>query len=422
MKVAAIQHKLDIFYRFLFKRRLPFGLFSWRFFLPAQSESVNFHRRLVMQFYPQIPVPLKVILLLFTGFKWMFFYSPYYTFLTVNKFGRERRAEIGLPLWQQYWRVLRLSMGHGLAPISWYQFRLYLPERDLWSYVYDQEVQAFHHYRNRGRPRHKQAVALLGDKWRFEQYLLSKGVSTAGTLLRTQKGVTTNCRYYLEVLTQQQGRLFCKRRKGNQGKGAFSTFWKEGRLQIKPMQEVPLGPSEVDAFLNDSMERHDYLIQPEYQHHQRIEDALDDSVRPAITIRIISTCSSEHCEVISLVSAVIYWTAVEEGSTRLNYPLAIDLSRGALDEVYPAWPRDYLDDEQQLALSRFTKLLLGKPLPFWEEAVQLVCKSHSLIPGVDQIAWDLILSGDRAIILEGNSGWGGLAVHQWFGYDALEGY
>ena len=420
MKVAALRRKFGIFYHHIIKRRLPFGLFSWRFLLPGQTESVNFHRSLVMQFYPVIPRPIWLLIVLFVGFKWMLFYGPYYSYRVVNKLGKEQREVIGQTLWQQYWRVLGVSMGLGLAPASWYQYQLYRPKRDLWSYVYDQELPAYHLYRNRGRPQYEQAAALLGDKWRFEQYLLENGIPTTNTQLLMPQGVA-HCRRDLEGLTQTKGRLFCKRRTGNQGKGAFSALWKEKRLQIKPLREKTLSNDEVDAFLRDNMSTHGYLIQPEYLHHQRIDDALKGLARPALTIRIISACSGENNEIVNLVFAVMYWTVIENGKTRFHYPLAIDLSSGTLDEKYPVWPRENLDEVQQTALRYFTKLLSGETLPFWEEAVELVHKSHRLIPGVDQIAWDLILSDERAVLLEGNSGWGGLAVCQWFGYKVYMG-
>lgn len=40
-----------------------------------------------------------------------------------------------------------------------------------------------------------------------------------------------------------------------------------------------------------------------------------------------------------------------------------------------------------------------------------------LMRGVNRVAWDFILIEERAVLLEGNSGWGGLVICQRLGYN-----
>lgn len=407
---------LSKIYRHLIKRRLPYGLFSWRFLLPKQSDAVRFHRCLVMQYFPDISRVLFFPVVLFVGFKWMLIYSPYYTFKVVRNKGQALKEETGLGLWQQYWRVLAVSMGHGLAPVGWYKYRLHdtSQNKTLWDYVYDQEVSAFHRYRNRGRSHYQEHVALLGDKQKFEQMLEKQGIRTAGTLTVLPKN-TPDFRVQLESLSKQHGELFCKRRTGNQGRGAFRAFIQEGRLQLQPRGQALLTDGDIDGFLNDNTCQHDYLIQPHYINHPILQTVSDGYLHPASTIRIISHYQDGK---VYPEFAVMHWPVMDnEQQVRFYYPIAVEVNSGKLNKTHSAWSRDNLDETQLTALTTLLDGLADEPLSHWSEAIQLVQAIHPLLKGVDRIAWDLIPTGKRAVLLEGNSGWGGLAVCQWFGYD-----
>lgn len=401
-------------YRHLIRRRLPYGLFSWRFILPCQSKSVRFHRELAMAHFPQIPRVLFLPVMLFTGFRWMFFYSPYYTFKMVRRRGKTLAAEIHLSVWQQYWRVLAVSMAHGLAPSEWYRYHLYQKDsKSLWEYVYDQEVATFHAYRNRGRPYYKEHVALLGDKYRFEQLLKEHGVPGAGTITMLPQH-TSDFRFQLEKLVRQHGELFCKRRTGNQGRGAFRAFLEEGQLQLQPRGEVVLATNKVDDFLTANIGQHYYLIQPNHVNHHSLRTYTKDYLHPACTIRIIS-----HFENGSVKPefAVMHWPVVHDsGQVRFHYPISIEIDSGRLNKTHTTWPKDRLDKTQMTTLGRLIEHLSGRALPNWQEAIQLTCTTHALLKGVDRVAWDFILTEKRPVLLEGNSGWGELTVCQWFNY------
>lgn len=403
-------------YQHLFKRRLPFGLFSWRFLLPNQTPTVLFHRRLVMEHFPQTPRLVFFSIVLFSGLKWAFFYSPYYTFKVVKHRGKALKEETGLGLWQQYFRVLSVSSGHGLAAHDWYRYRLYDLDsnKSMWDYVYEQEVGAFHHYRNRGRPHYKEHVALLGDKHNFESLLKQHGIQTVRSLTILPQH-TLDFHAQLTTLTCQYGELFCKRRTGNHGRGAFRTYIEEECLGIEPRNKVPLPESKITTFLHENISQHDYLIQPYYKNHHRLQTITQGYLNPASTIRIIGHC---HDDQISLEFAVMYWPVVDnEQQVRFHYPIAIEPHSGKLDRVHRAWPQDSLDKTQLMSLNQLIDNLNDKPLPHWSEAIKLACLAHPLLTGVDRIAWDLILTEERAVLLEGNSGWGGLATCQWFGYN-----
>lgn len=413
-----ITMKLTGIYKHLFQRRLPFGLFSWRFLLPKQTPSIKFHRQLMMKQLPHLPRSIFLPIALFNGLKWILIYSPYYSLRTVKYRYKNIQDKTGLSFWRQYRRVLMISMGHGLSPKSWYQYQMYLPENKekLWANIYDQEAGAFHQHRNQNRKNYKKHAALLGDKWLFEQTLLKHSITSAATLALIPKGIS-DFSSQLQALIAEHGRIFCKRRTGNRGQGAFSVFVKDSRLQIQPKDEKPL--SEVDGvnFLQKNIQKYDYLIQPDYKHHQRFAIARSGLDRPATTVRIISRIEDKA---IYLEHAVLYWQLIEEETVRFHYPIAINTDSGTLDNHLEPWPRNNFKDEQLEELKHFIAMLSDKPLPFWSQALKLIRSTHPLLAGIDQIAWDFILSEERAVLLEGNSGWGGLAVCQWFEHNLMQ--
>lgn len=405
-------------YRYLIKRRLPYGLFSWRFILPCQSKLVRFHRNLAITHFPQIPRLLFLPVMLFIGFKWMFFYSPYYTFKVVKRNGKALKTEVNLSVWQQYWRVLAMSMGHGLAPVEWYRYRLYHQNnpKSLWDYVYDQEVGSFHAYRNRGRPHYKEHVALLGDKYRFEQLLKEHGIPGASTITMLPQH-TSDFRLQLEELVRQHGELFCKRRTGSQGRGAFRAFLEEGQLQLQPRGEIILAKNKIDDFLIANTEHHDYVAQPYYVNHPRLQSYTKGYLHPASTIRIISHF---HEGKVSLEFAVMHWPVIDDQlQVKFYYPISVEVKSGSLDRKHTKWPLENVDEAQLSNLNSLVDGLLNDSLPYWAEAIQLVYTVHPLLNGVDRVAWDFIISKKRVQLLEGNSGWGGLVVCQWFGYSTM---
>ncbi|MBR2735607.1 MAG: hypothetical protein IKE05_05395, partial [Clostridia bacterium] len=44
-------------------------------------------------------------------------------------------------------------------------------------------------------------------------------------------------------------------------------------------------------------------------------------------------------------------------------------------------------------------------LPFWEESIELVKKLHNVFPEFSSIGWDIAITEDGPIVIEGNSSW-----------------
>ena len=47
----------------------------------------------------------------------------------------------------------------------------------------------------------------------------------------------------------------------------------------------------------------------------------------------------------------------------------------------------------------------GRPIPFYHDAVALALKAHALFPTLDAIGWDVAITSDGPLLLEGNHTW-----------------
>ena len=386
----------------LFTRRVPYGLFSWRFLLPGQPEKVRIHRQLALQQHPRVPRPLWLLVLLFAGLRWMWVYSPYYSFRILRHHGRQIETETGLTFWQQGHKLLSISMGHGILPSHWYQYRLYLVERQAsyWDYIYDHEASAYHAWRNQGRANREKHQALLADKWQLEQLLSAMGIPMAQTLHISGRGDSLFIDI-LKRLSQQHGRLFCKKRTGNQAKGAFLADWKTGQLVIQPFGEAILAFPECLTFLQQRIAESDYLIQPEYRNHPSLTGGANSL--PAATLRIISYCGQGNA--VTLNCAYLEWPMIGEQGSIQHYPVPILCTTGHVQAGHWLMRHFHLSPRQKQGLGTLLQHLAGNPLPYWEDAASVAVRAHQQLAGLYGIAWDFILTDQGPVLLEGNSGW-----------------
>ena len=56
--------------------------------------------------------------------------------------------------------------------------------------------------------------------------------------------------------------------------------------------------------------------------------------------------------------------------------------------------------------TRFAAPLAGETLPYWTEVRAFVERIHAMIPGLFTVGWDIALTPDGPLVIEGNDGWG----------------
>ena len=403
MKLAILQSitKSNL-YHYIVKRHLPFSLFSWRFCLPKQSRAVRLHRTLALQPHPRIPKLLWWFISLLGGLRWILCYSLYDSYRVVQHNAARVTQETGLSRGQQLGAVVATSIAHGVAPWDWYRFKLYRPTNHWSDVIYDHEGAAYHAWYNQQRPDYAAHSALLSDKWQLEGCLADQGITMTDTLQRVKQGDPAFSDI-IHNLCQQQGALFCKRRTGNQGIGAFYAEWIGDKFQIQPMDATPLTADQIASYLSEQIAIADYLIQPHYTNHPRLQ--IPNIPLPATTLRVISGYELSSHQV-TVQAAYIEWPVQQTtGEVRSYLFCAVDPQTGKVltEHTLPLVHR--LSSRHQTTWQILTEQLADQPLPYWERILDTTQQAHRQIPGIYRIAWDFILTEQEPILLEGNSGW-----------------
>jgi hypothetical protein len=50
----------------------------------------------------------------------------------------------------------------------------------------------------------------------------------------------------------------------------------------------------------------------------------------------------------------------------------------------------------------------GWRIPFFREAMSMVVRMHEYLPGIHSVGWDVAITGDGPVIVEGNDDWDGV--------------
>jgi hypothetical protein len=253
-----------------------------------------------------------------------------------------------------------------------------------------------------GQPPHNyNYVCVLRDKFLFAQFASSLGVPTPRIFaLMDGSGVTwldRNETLPLEDLGHSAGaRLdgFCKKFSGMQGYGAFSLLIEEGKLFVDGR------PASVDELRARLAGR--FLFQQRIEQHSAMRQLNPGSVN---TLRLVSFCNKAKAEVL--------FGALRVGVAQKNVDnwaaggliVKIDLGSGELrGEGFfkPGYGgRTGIHPDSGVVFDGFR-------IPFFSEAVAMVVRLHEYLPHIHSVGWDVAITDDGPVIVEGNDDWDGV--------------
>lgn len=312
-----------------------------------------------------------------------FIYIPYYLLKTpwkifFNYFSFAKKKK-GVSYFHLIKDLFRNALRYNAAPMDYFTLRFYdLTEEERAAFAC---TGFMYEYQLKMNPKEHREV--LHDKIKFlahfHDYSGRKWASI--DMLKKDNGLAD------ELLHNSSNKLVIKNATGQAGK------------EVKVIDTTGKGPKD----LLEIMEQNGYDLLESYvvQH----DDLMKLSSAALNTIRIVTQYLDGTVKVLLAFIRVSVNLSVDNlsaGNYGANFGAPIDLETGRIDG-----PGVYIDirkpDEYFHPLTKVT--LIGFQIPFWKESMELVKNAAMLTPENRSIGWDVGITNQGPVLIEGNHNW-----------------
>lgn len=366
--------------RRVLSRKLPHTLFSWRFMLPCEG-AIGLHRQVFFRAWPELPRLLYAGLVLYSLVLWFGYQGWVLMARAYRRHASEVFAQQGTSRLRQFGHLL-VVVGRGIPPHRYYAMQLYrvIPAQ-WWDFVFDHELPHWHIVMQ-GKPASRRTRRLLADKRFFESCLREKGLEVVPTLFSFMAGDLA------DWSALQQRDLFFKPVSASRAEGCFSMRIDAatGLYSLQDANGLVSEERKIRQLVNDYLQQRDYLVQPLLRNESALEAELVSatglSSERVSTLRVVTSSSSAG---IALRLANLERSGADYRRWEM-YPVALDTGKAEIEG----------------------KLV---SLPDWPLIMRLVKTAHTLCADQLTVGWDVVMTSDGPLLLEGNTNWG-VQAHQ----------
>ena len=301
------------------------------------------------------------------------------------------RQRTGVRVGRQAREQLWLAFIHALPPVAYYHYELYRPEQRALvdDYIHQYEASSLLPYLNR-----YQCHPAIDDKAAFAHFCTQAGLPTVPILAIGKAGRVT---WYAET----QPDLFLKPSIGARGEGAQR--WQLTGERYQASQGDSFAQSELTARLAKLSQTQAYLVQPCLANHPAIAELSPGALA---TVRFVTGRTPDGT--IELIAATfkMAWRPSIINTHGLNSP--VDLTTGQLGRAYRYHPICTGFAQHPITAAP----LVERRLPDWSAALALAQQAHRHFPAYVFLGWDVALTPQGPLLLEGNAGWDVLTVQK----------
>lgn len=313
--------------------------------------------------------------------------------------------------------VLKARFRHHIGPRYYSLYRLAAVEPSRWSdYVIDNEDYR-DHFRARSAELHRR---IINRKTLFFAHCQRHGLPTppvraiiplsepspGGDSLDIPGPVAPNVRRWLELVRDHADDLFIKSDDGSYGDGAFSAARRHEGWYYCGRTTTPNDLFYfVQARANQS--RRPYIAQSRIHVHNQLKPLMSPTAVGCV--RIVTYMRGGEA---SLFRSEVKLTAGEGdtdnfvlGSTG-NVVAAVDMDSGRLSVGYASRSPDWPVIQPVSRHPDTGERIEGATLPLWEAVKALALQAQRSLPEVKTIGWDIAITPDGPVILEGNTTYG----------------
>jgi hypothetical protein len=298
---------------------------------------------------------------------------------------------------QQFLDLFLLFYRHGLDAQAYYMFELYRPEYwpNAGGYLTRYETKNGIMKLLTWQLTDYTKLTILADKLKFARFCVEIGVPTPPLLGIARDGVLTLEPGAADKFEQD---LFIKplRSKGSRGIGVFRNV-APGRYRDEAGIEI-----DRATLMHRVAERSKsapLMVQQRLSNHPDIADLADQSL---VAVRVI-TCKSDPGQNSIITYAFIRIITRLEPAWPVTYELgiAIDLATGRLGPATgdkEKWLLEWWDVHPVTGAQ-----VTGRLMPHWEEIKAIALKAHNAAQGRLLVGWDIAVTPQGPLLLEGNS-------------------
>jgi hypothetical protein len=309
----------------------------------------------------------------------------------VARHGRDVREECGRSRWRQFREIWTLSQSDNIEPESYYKFRLFIPDRKarVSLYIQRHEIFQFLPWLNRGLDADR-----INDKLKFHDAGLELGLPVI-PILAFFNGDDPGAEAAPVELPERD--LFLKPSRMCKGAGAEKwSFQGDGGCWRH-------GPQRLDAaglvrYAQTRGAVRPIIIQPCVKNHPDLQPFSGGGL---CTLRVLTFRPPD-----AKASPVLTTFRMPVGASEVDN-FSMDGLAAGVDEhgVMRAAVK-------QKTMKRFASFpdtgasIRGATLPGWREMVDLAVRAHDAFGELFFVGWDVALTEDGPVLVEGNPMWG----------------
>lgn len=311
--------------------------------------------------------------------------------LAVRKLGAQASVMSGRSLASLLIDCWRHALFHNLAPKAYFKYRVFLPRNTGRSYLQDHESSIL--LREVRKTVDPATIARIDDKMAFARFCKSAGLPAADVIASCEDGGSVEWRIDPATLADD---LAMKLTDSASGYGFELARWCGDGWTVDGAR---FNVDDLSEHLRRKSAGHSAIVQRRLRNHA---DMLPLAGRALSTVRIVTATTPRSG--VSVVGA-----AMRMGTG--NSPVDNIAAGGLAAPVDTHAGRLGLATGKNISLGWFTKhpdsgaRIEGFKLPHWPAAMELCLAAHRQLLGAPTIGWDVVITQDGPLLLEGNLGW-----------------
>jgi hypothetical protein len=309
-----------------------------------------------------------------------------------QKHGTNVKTNTGLSLTRQFVDQICLANLRYVPPRAYYLYEFYRTEnrRQAQQYIQDHEITALLEMANGDID-----YNLFNDKLQFYLKCKQFALATIPILARFEKGEIK----FIEDHRLPEEDLFAKPELGKCGQGALMYYY-AGSATYRSTSGRVMGDDDILEQIADCSKETPYILQPRYKNHPEIARL---SPQALCTSRVI-TCRapSGSVEVLACIFKMATGNNCTDNFATGGIAIPVDIQTGTLG-------RGVTKEQFTKRIKRHPQtgqIFAGFQIPGWRDLISLCIKAHNAFGAYALIGWDVAITGDGPILVEGNLRWG----------------